>query len=138
MTASPRKTCVPGVHAYAADGSSTSAATASTDITANDRPCLASVARRFDLRMLNAQALSPTPSRTEPRPRDIVLGRRGIAVVAISHVLLGVYFRVQLELIDVLVFSCRKLRPIAGLGQGRGARAYAANRRRGRDEHLLR
>src|SRR4051812_6012995 len=37
ITASPRKTCVPGVHAYAADGSSTSAAAASSTMTARSR-----------------------------------------------------------------------------------------------------
>src|SRR3954471_21372449 len=37
ITASPRKTCVPGVHAYAADGSSTSAAPASSTMTATAR-----------------------------------------------------------------------------------------------------
>src|SRR5437868_8230369 len=68
-------------------------------------------------------ALPATPLRSEPRPRDIVLGRRGVAVVAISHLLLGIYFGVQLELVDVLVFfTNRKLHPIAGLGQGGSAR----------------
>src|SRR5690348_12308106 len=78
-----------------------------------------------------------TPARTDPRARDIVLGRRGVAVVAIVHLLLGFLYRtVELELFE-LGISLRKLRPIVRLGNRRRARPHPSYRGCGRNEHLL-
>src|SRR5438094_3219198 len=64
----------------------------------------------------------------EPRPRDIVLGRRGVAVVAIGHFLLGIdLVVVQFELIEIFLVSRRKLRPIALSGQRGSARLDSPN-----------
>src|SRR5438094_4335357 len=86
----------------------------------------------------SAHVLPPSVPTLESRPRDIVLGRRGVAVVAIAPLLLGIDLAVQLELIEIFVVSCRKLRPITHSRQRRSAGSYAANCRRGRHEHALR
>src|SRR3954466_7143630 len=63
ITASPRKTCVPGVHAYAADGSNTSAAPASSTMTARSRG-RANRCSRFASRPLDPQPLPLSPQGT--------------------------------------------------------------------------